>query len=85
MVWKIVIERTARKAFDRFPKSDQDRILAVLEGLAADPYAARNVKSLQGRDGYRVRVGTYRLMYRLDKGQLIVVVLQVSQRGGAYR
>lgn len=85
MIWKVVVERAAKKALVRFPKVDQDRILAALDSLAADPYAARNVKSLQGRDGYRIRVGDYRIMYRLDNGRLIVVVLEISQRGGAYR
>ena len=85
MIWKIVVERSAKKALVRFPKADQDRILAVIDGLAVDPYAARNVKSLQGRDGYRIRIGDYRLMYRIDNGRLVVVVLEISQRGGAYR
>jgi mRNA interferase RelE/StbE len=85
VAWTIVVERSAKKELVRFPKADQDRILAALAGLAADPYAARNVKTMQGRDGYRLRIGSYRLMYRIDKGRLVVVVIEISQRGGAYR
>ena len=85
MTWKVTLERKARKALARFPVSDREKLLAVIDHLAADPYAARNVKALQGRDEYRVRMGDYRIIYTLDNGDLTVFVIDIAQRSGAYR
>ena len=85
MTWTVVIERAADKALARFPAHDRKRILLALDALAADPFAARNVKPLKGRSDYRLRVGDYRVIYELENERLIVLVIEVSQRGGAYR
>lgn len=85
MAWRVIIERKARKALAHFPAADREKLLSVIDQLAADPYTARNVKPLQGRDQYRIRSGDYRIIYTLDNGQLIVFVIEISQRGGAYR
>ena len=51
-------------------------IRAKIEAYAADPTSqANNVKKLQGRDGYRLRVGDYRVIFE---------VLDVGPRGGIY-
>ena len=84
MPWTIVVERPARKLLSRFPKSDQARILAAIDVLALDPFAARNVAPLKGRSGYRMRVGDYRVIYRLEKNRLIIVVFDLGQRSGVY-
>jgi mRNA interferase RelE/StbE len=44
------------------------------------------VKKLKGSDDlYRVRVGDYRIIYRIDeKGRLVVLVIRVSRRDQAY-
>ena len=54
--------------------------------LAKDPYAVNNnVASLNGRDGYRLRVGNYRVIYSIDDGELVVQVLKVKPRGEVYK
>ncbi len=40
---------------------------------------------MQGRDGYRVRVGDYRILYTIDDGVLLVVVVAVGHRRDVYR
>lgn len=85
MAWRVILERKARKSLARFPDKDREKLLGVIDHLAADPYAARNVKALQGRDQYRLRMGDYRIIYSLDKGQLTIFVIELSQRSGAYR
>jgi mRNA interferase RelE/StbE len=52
--------------------------------LAADPYSPNNnATKLQGRAGYRLRVGDWRVLYELESQRL--VVLDVKPRGGAYQ
>ena len=67
------------------PRNTRDFVRAKLDELAADPMAARNVKQLVGRPGYRLRVGDWRVIYTLDAGLLVVRVLDVEPRGGMYQ
>jgi mRNA interferase RelE/StbE len=57
-----------------------------LETIAADPYADhQNAKKLQGREGYRLRVGDWRVVYQIQNEQLIIVVLKIASRGEIYK
>jgi len=57
-----------------------------LRNLAEDPYAANNnVTRLQGRSGYRLRVGDWRVIYEIQDERLIILVLDVGPRGGIYK
>jgi len=61
-------------------------IRAKLEIVAANPYADHpNTKKLQGREGYRLRVGDWRVIYKIQSEQLIIIVLKVASRGEVYR
>jgi mRNA interferase RelE/StbE len=66
------------------PRNLADTIQKKITALAVDPYAPNNnATKLQGREGYRLRVGDWRVLYELDNGQLRV--LDVKPRGGAYQ
>lgn len=60
----------------------RDKVLEV----ARDPYADHpNVTKLQGRTGYRLRVGDWRVLYEVQNDQLVVLVLDIGPRGQIYR
>ncbi len=40
---------------------------------------------LSGREGWRIRVGSYRVIYEIDDGQQIITVLHVGHRRDVYR
>lgn len=62
------------------------RIRERLDELSRDPGAPHlDVKKLVGRDGYRLRVGDWRVIYSLDQGKLMVIVIAIKPRGEAYR
>jgi mRNA interferase RelE/StbE len=61
------------------------RLLAALEGLMDDPRPP-GVKLLVGKEGqWRVRVGDWRIVYRIDDGVLVVEVIKVMPRREVYR
>nr|WP_236682719.1 type II toxin-antitoxin system RelE/ParE family toxin [Rickettsia felis] len=39
------------------------------------------MKKLIGYDGYRLRIGDYRVIYRINKGKLEILVINVDVRG----
>jgi mRNA interferase RelE/StbE len=85
-VYKIVFTKQAVKSLQRIPRNITDLIREKLAQLAADPFAKHlNVTKLQNRPGYRLRVGDWRVIYEIQKEQLVVMVLKVSPRGEVYR
>lgn len=61
------------------------RVAAALDDLAVDPYRASNVKAMVGEDQFRLRVGGFRIIYKLERNLLIVVVIDAGARGGIYK
>ncbi len=84
-MYQIEYTREAFKALRAMPRNVADVIRGKIEQLAADPFDAANVKKLVGRDGYRLRVGDWRVIYQIDGQRLIVHVLAIAPRGGAYK
>ncbi|WP_330655486.1 type II toxin-antitoxin system RelE family toxin [Butyricicoccus intestinisimiae] len=45
-----------------------------------------DVKQLQGNDGlFRLRVGTYRVIYTIDNNRLVITVIDAGNRGQVYQ
>jgi len=84
---QIVIVASALKVLRRVqPKKAQD-ILAAIRRVAADPRAKNNnLKPLTGiRNGFRIRVGDWRVSFTLDHAAQAMDVFEIAPRGGAYR
>jgi mRNA interferase RelE/StbE len=85
-VHKINYSKEATKSLLRMPRNTAKLIREKLEIIATDPYADHpNAKKLQGRDGYRLRVGDWRVIYTIENEQLMIVVLKVASRGEVYK
>ncbi|MGW5116690.1 type II toxin-antitoxin system RelE family toxin [Streptomyces noursei] len=63
------------------------RILAALTALGDDPYREdADIKKLTGPSGlYRLRVGSYRVAYRVENGELLILVVKIGDRRDVYR
>ena len=83
-MYNIEIIPSARKSLDSLEKIAfirlKDRILA----LASDPRPHNCIK-LTADEGYRVRSGDYRILYRIDDKRKIVYIYRVKHRKEAYR
>jgi mRNA interferase RelE/StbE len=63
--WQIDIVRDARKELAGLHPQIQGRISKVILALENDPFPA-GCKKLKNRDGFRIRVGDYRVLYFAD-------------------
>jgi mRNA interferase RelE/StbE len=90
-MYRIEYRRPARKALTRMPPKLAARFLAAFEVLAGDPQhdgdkrGGLDVKPLTGRDGYRLRIGRWRALYRVEEDRLVVLVLEIGPRGDVYK
>jgi mRNA interferase RelE/StbE len=84
-MYRVVTTKSFDKAMAKLPVNWQKRIVAKIREIAVQPYAPNNnLMKLQGRDGYRLRVGGWRVIYELDDDRLVMLVLEVGPRGGIY-
>ncbi|WP_245986278.1 type II toxin-antitoxin system RelE family toxin [Azospirillum thermophilum] len=68
----------------RIPRNTADLIRRKVEEVAEAPPEARNVKALKGRDAYRLRVGDWRVLYEIDNGVLVLIVIDIGPRRGIH-
>lgn len=84
-MYDIEFTKQATKDLLRIPENYSVLIIDKIKKLAIDPYSKElDIKKLKGIDGYRLRVGEYRIIYDLDKGQLIVQIVKIQSRGNIY-
>ena len=68
------------------PRKAAHTIVGKIESLALDPFAANNnVSRLTAVDGYRLRIGDWRVLYSLDAEAHVLTVAAILPRGEAYR
>jgi len=83
--YKVSIKRSAVKEIEAIPqKKERQRIIRRIGQLAEDPHPPGS-KKLSGNDKYRVRQGSYRIVYSVEDNELIVVVVKVGHRKDVYR
>ncbi len=85
MTYEIQISKSASKQIKKLPSEIQERIQVKVDSLAIEP-RPDGVKKLKGREnGYRIRVGDYRIIYDIVDDILLVTVVEVGHRSSVYR
>jgi mRNA interferase RelE/StbE len=85
-VYSIEYSREAFKSLKAMPRNLATTVREKIEQLAAAPHGPNNnVKKLQGRPCYRLHVGDWRVIYEIHDDRLVVMILAVAPRGGAYQ
>lgn len=85
MTYRIELTRAAARDLTEIPKSVLKRLDACILGLAGDPLPP-GAKKLKNSGGlFRVRVGDYRIIYRIEQEVLTVLVVKIGHRREVYR
>lgn len=83
-MYRLEVSHTAHRQIIKLPAQTQERVNRAIAGLAENPRTP-GVKKLAARDGYRVRVGDYRILYIIDDATKTVVIYRVKSRDDVYR
>lgn len=84
MKYTIVIEKLAEKFIVKLSKSEKERVLKAIYQLPN----GNNIKELKWNKNkglYRLRVGDYRIIYKIDNGKLIICIVDADNRGDIYK
>jgi mRNA interferase RelE/StbE len=82
--YTVLILRRAQKDLAQLSPESYARLRDAIRALGQDPRPQGCLK-LTAREGWRVRVGDYRLVYEIDDKQRTVIVLHVGHRRDVYR
>ena len=81
-MYQIQIQKRAKKFIDKLPQNEKQRIVRAIEALPVGD----DIKKLKGHDDLlRLRVGDYRILYTVDHGELLIIVIDVGNRGQIYK
>ena len=87
MKYKLLFLKEAAEEFKKLDKAVQRIIKEKLEILAQNPELLKNnIKPLKGKYKglYRLRVGNYRVVYRLNKEEITILIIRIGHRKDIY-
>lgn len=84
MTYRLDLRPRARKEFLDLPPETARKVLEAIESLQTDPRPHQSIK-LSGGQGYRLRIGDYRLLYEIDDPERVVTVYRIKHRREVYR
>jgi mRNA interferase RelE/StbE len=83
--YRLLIKPSAAKEIESAPKKDRLRIIKRIQDLSSDPRPP-GCEKLSGQDDkYRVRQGTYRIVYTISDVGLVICIVKVGHRKEVYR
>ena len=82
--YRIEIKKSAVKEISKLLKKDLKRILKEIESLANNPRPFGAIK-LSGDEKYRLRAGSYRILYQIFDDKLVIIVVKVGHRKDVYK
>ena len=83
--YRIVWKRKAEKELRKLPRETIRQLWELASMLENDPFP-QGVKKMIGTEAvYRLRIGDYRLVYRVEEKRAIVDIILVGHRRDIYR
>lgn len=82
--YRIQVVPSVRKDLRGIPKRDVKRVLAMIAGLSKNPRPSE-CKKLTSTGLYRIRTGSYRIVYEVHDDEVVVIVVKVGHRRDVYR
>jgi mRNA interferase RelE/StbE len=84
VTYRVELDDRAIKELKSLPQEVITRMREVALALARDPRPP-GARKLTGRDGYRIRVGDYRVLYEIEDTPRRVRVYRIGHRREVYR
>lgn len=83
-MFAIKLSGRARRALAKLDPPARRQVAEAIESLRVNPRPAA-ARRLTGVDAWRLRSGSYRVIYQIQDEQLVVLVLHLGHRREVYR
>jgi mRNA interferase RelE/StbE len=85
MTYQVVLAPSAARRLRKFDPPVRRRLQAAIELLATEPRPPAATRLVGGGGEWRVRTGDYRIVYEIEEGRLLVLVLRLGHGREVYR
>ena len=83
--YRIEFGERARNNIKKFPKNIQERIIkAIDQRLALSPEEVGKPLTKEWKNHRRLRVGDYRVIYRIIQDKILVLIVEIDARRDIY-
>ena len=82
--YSIKIKKSALKELQSLNKQERTRIISAIDQLTENPHIGKALKGeLTGLR--RIRSGNYRIVYEINEGEVLILVLRIAHPKQVYR
>jgi mRNA interferase RelE/StbE len=82
VIYKIQIKTSAQKELFQLSDTVLKRVDQAIQDLSSNPRPVGSVK-LKGFDYYRIRIGSYRLIYQINDKKSLLDIIRIRHRNEA--
>ncbi len=83
--YEIIYKKSVDKDLRKLPLAIRKIIVSKIQALATDPHPAGATKLRGSADLFRLRHSDYRVIYQIQKGKLILLIIKVGHRREVYK
>ena len=83
-MWTVITGNAVKRRLAKIPNPDKERIKQALLKLQYKPEEL-DIKPLTGSDEYRLRVGSWRLIMRINEEEKLIFIRALGTRGDIYK
>ena len=84
MSYQIIIPKTVTKQLEKLPQSIHDKVIENIIILQENPRPTNSLK-MKNNEGYRLKIGDYRVLYDIDDKTQLITLRRVGHRRESYR
>ena len=84
-MYNIEIKKSALKSLEKIPKSYYISIKNAIYNLSVEPRPSGYKKLIDNENLYRIRIGSYRVIYSINDNILIIEVVKIGHRKDIYK
>ena len=84
MPYSLKIKQSAYKELQRLDKKERIRIVSAIDKLTDNPHIGKILKG-EFSGLRRIRSGNYRVVYEINEGEVLVLILRIAHRKQIYR
>ncbi|MBR4195271.1 MAG: type II toxin-antitoxin system RelE/ParE family toxin [Synergistaceae bacterium] len=83
-MWTVIIGKPVQRRLSRIPNPDRERLTQAIKDLETKP-EQMDIKPLTGRGEYRLRVGDWRFIMKINEDEKIIRLRSLGSRGDVYK
>jgi mRNA interferase RelE/StbE len=89
MTFAVRFKASAAKELESLPTAAQARIVDAIKLLAVNPFSRvlpiRKMEASVAHDRFRLRVGDYRVVYEVERNEVVIYIVRVGHRKDVHR